>query len=139
MKKQALINAPLSALIAQLGHGDSICIADAGLPIPDNVLRIDLALVRAVPSFLQTFDAVVTEMMVEEAIIATELTGTDSPVYQGLLSRIDSLGHEQGNEIAVADVTHEMFKIHTQQCKAVIRTGECTPYANIILKAGVSF
>lgn len=139
MKKQVLLNAPISALIAQLGHGDAICIADAGLPIPDGVLRIDLALMRSVPSFLQTFDAVTSEMMVEQAVIATELVDPDAGVYGELLARIDSLAANQGNKIEVGNVAHEAFKTQTQHCKAIIRTGECTPYANVILRAGVSF
>ncbi len=139
MKKQALLNAPVSALIAQLGHGDAICIADAGLPIPDNVMRIDLALIRSIPSFLQVFDAVTTEMMVEQAVIASELTASGSALHNDLLARLGALGNTQGNTIALNDISHEGFKAQTQGCKAIIRTGECTPYANIILRAGVSF
>lgn len=36
-------------------------------------------------------------------------------------------------------ITHEELKIMLNDCKAVIRTGEQTPYANIILRAGVIF
>ncbi len=73
MKKTALLNAPLSQVIATLGHTDSLTICDAGLPIPKQVERVDLALSAGVPSFLQTFHAVVTEMFVERAIIAEEI------------------------------------------------------------------
>ena len=139
MKKHHLLNAPISELVARLGHGDEICIADAGLPIPDNVLRIDLALVRSVPSFLQTFEALTSEMMVEQAVIATEFSSSDTDVYKDLLSAMNTLADTQNNGIDVRDISHEAFKIQTRQCKAVIRTGECTPYANVILRAGVSF
>ncbi|MGV2541774.1 RbsD/FucU domain-containing protein, partial [Bacillus pumilus] len=37
------------------------------------------------------------------------------------------------------DVDHETFKNMTKQAKAVIRTGEATPYANCSLHAGVIF
>ena len=39
----------------------------------------------------------------------------------------------------IKEVTHEEFKVLTKDSKAVVRTGECSPYANIILKSGVVF
>ncbi|MEF1307007.1 RbsD/FucU domain-containing protein, partial [Vibrio owensii] len=36
-------------------------------------------------------------------------------------------------------VSHEDFKARTEQSRAVVRTGECTPYANVIFQAGVVF
>jgi D-ribose pyranase len=46
VKKGNLINQPISNLNAGLGHADEIVIADAGLPIPKETTRIDLALTR---------------------------------------------------------------------------------------------
>ncbi len=125
--------------MARLGHGDSICIADAGLSIPDDVLRIDLALVRGIPSFLDVLDAVVTEMTVEKALIASELINSASSVYSSIVSSIKTLEQDQSCIITLSDLSHQEFKQRIQLCKAVIRTGECTPYANVILSAGVSF
>lgn len=139
MKKTTLLNAPISALIARLGHCDEICIADAGLPIPNSVLRIDLALIRSIPSFLDTLDAVVAEMTVEHAVIASELTIANVPLYDDISSRLLALQTQQDNQIELASVSHDDFKLRTHSCKAVIRTGECSAYANIILKAGVCF
>ena len=45
MKRTALLNRHLSALVAELGHLDEITVADAGLPVPDGVRVIDLAVV----------------------------------------------------------------------------------------------
>ncbi len=139
MKKTALLNSSISALIARLGHGDEICIADAGLPIPDGVLRIDLALVRSIPSFLDTLDAVVTEMTVQHAVVASELSESNTPLSEKVSSRLTTLQTQQDNQIELTSISHDDFKRRTRSCKAIIRTGECTPYANIILTAGVSF
>ncbi|MFM1654664.1 D-ribose pyranase [Brevibacillus sp. B_LB10_24] len=131
MKKTGLLNSELSKVISELGHTDQIVICDAGLPIPPNVKRIDLALTPGLPPFLDTLRAVLLEMQVEKVIVAKEIQ-TASP---DLLKQIDSLlaGVEQ------ASVSHEEFKQRTSQAKAIIRTGECTPYANVILQAGVIF
>jgi D-ribose pyranase len=69
MKKIGILNQPLSAVIAGLGHNDMLVIADAGLPIPPETERIDLALVPGVPGFLQTVEAVLLEMQVEKVIV----------------------------------------------------------------------
>jgi len=47
--------------------------------------------------------------------------------------------HSQFPAVTIQYVSHEEFKKMTSHCKAVIRTGEATPYANIILYSGVNF
>ncbi|HDR1123758.1 D-ribose pyranase [Pasteurella multocida] len=139
MKKNALLNAPLSQVIATLGHTDSLTICDAGLPIPKQVERVDLALSAGVPSFLQTFHAVVTEMFVERAIIAEEIKEKNPKILTALLNSLAQLEQQQGNQIEVQYVSHDMFKTYTHASKAIVRSGECSPYANIILYSGVPF
>lgn len=131
MKKTELINSEISAAVARMGHTDSIAIGDCGLPIPDGVKRIDLALVRNTPRFLDTLRAVLTELCVERAVVAAELIDGN----RALLDEIAAL--LPGVEISA--VPHERFKMLTANAKAIIRTGECTSYANIILYAGVKF
>lgn len=139
MKKGKLLNSPVSRIIALLGHGDSICICDAGLPIPDGVERIDLAVSQDMPPFLKTVETILSEMYVENAVVATEFTRGQNSHYGELLSQLSILGTTQNNSIRVEDCPHEHFKTLTRECRAIIRTGECTPYANVILYAGVTF
>jgi D-ribose pyranase len=138
MKRTGLLNAPLCSAIAHLGHTDRLVIGDAGLPVPPGTSRIDLAVVPGVPGFLEVLDAVAGEMMIERVTIAREMGG-NSAFYQTVLRRLASLGKAQGRQIAVTEITHEDFKRESAQARAVVRTGECTPYANIILHAGVCF
>ena len=56
-----------------MGHTDTLVVADAGLPIPNGVVRIDLALVPGIPSFLQTVESILTEFKVESALCAEEI------------------------------------------------------------------
>jgi D-ribose pyranose/furanose isomerase RbsD len=92
MKKTLLLNSVLSELIASLGHSDMVVIGDAGLPIPPEPRRIDLALCCGIPPFLETVRVIVSEMQVEKALIATE-TGQRSPhIRDGLGQRWNS-GH----------------------------------------------
>jgi D-ribose pyranase len=130
VKRSPLLHAELSQVIAALGHGDMLVIGDAGLPIPDGPRRIDLALMRGVPLITDVLKAVLSEMQVESVVVADEaLTATKAlPAW-----------YPQTLGIAPQTVSHEEFKRRTAKARAIVRTGECTPYANIILVAGVSF
>ncbi|KQW59723.1 D-ribose pyranase [Variovorax sp. Root411] len=130
MKRTALLHAELSQVIASLGHGDMLVLGDAGLPIPDGPRRIDLAVARGVPLLTDVLNAVLSEMQVESIVVADEALG-DAKKLPGWYPQ--SLG------IAPQTVSHEEFKRRSAKARAIVRTGECTPYANIILIAGVKF
>jgi len=131
MKKYGTLNQPISEVISGMGHGDMLVIADCGLPVPPGVRRIDIALLPGVPSFLQTLGVILAELQVESAVVATEMS-TVSPEMEGCIKEMIA-------EMPLSIVSHEEFKEMTKQAVAVIRTGECTPYANIILRSGVIF
>ncbi|AOV98438.1 D-ribose pyranase [Edwardsiella hoshinae] len=139
MKKGTVLNSEVSALVARLGHTDSVTIGDAGLPIPNGVVRIDLALTHDVPRFMQVVETVTTEMQVERAVLAQEMAQSNPDVYQQLLAWLQLLAQRQGNNIQIDYVTHNQFKVLSGESKAVIRSGECSPYANVLLYAGVTF
>ncbi|MFC0141485.1 D-ribose pyranase [Erwinia mallotivora] len=139
MKKGTLLNSDISLLVARLGHTDSLVIGDAGLPIPSGPQRVDLALTKGIPSFMQVVQAVTAEMQVESAVMAEEIKTHNPQLHRDLLALLDLLQQHQGNSIAVEYVSHHQFKQQTQRSQAVIRSGECSPYANIILRAGVTF
>jgi len=139
MKKSTLINSELSYLVATLGHTDEITICDAGLPIPDEVQRIDLALTHGVPSFQETVRVLLTESQIEGAIIAEEFAKVSPAHHEALVKELATESELSGKQISLTYVSHEEFKTRTKQSRAVVRTGECTPYANVIFQAGVVF
>ncbi len=132
MKKRGILNAELASVVARMGHMDTLTIADAGLPIPDGPQRIELIVKPGLPSFLDVLAVVLDELQVESAIIAEEMIDVSPELHRQLLEVLD------GIPIAAA-LPHTQFKERTAQSKAVVRTGEFTPYANIILVAGVTF
>ena len=128
MKKGKLINQPISSLIASLGHTDEIVIADAGLPTPAETERIDLALTQGIPSFEETLMAVLEEMCVEKAYVSQEIKEYSPQVLELIKEAI--------GDLPVEAIPHQQFKERTKGSRAVIRTGEFTPYANVILVSG---
>jgi D-ribose pyranase len=132
MKKIGLLHGELSKLIAEMAHGDMILIGDAGMPVPKGVQLIDLAVVNGVPSFFDVLKAVLSELCVDEGVIGIEMNEV-SPHMRKELTEIVGL------EFPLEEIPHSELKELSKEAKAVIRTGEFTPYANIILKAGVLF
>lgn len=139
MKKSTLINSELSYLIATLGHTDEITICDAGLPIPKDTKRIDLALTHGVPAFLDTVKVILSELKVEGVFIAKEFATVSPEHYQALVDELKIESDKNGKQIVLTYLSHEEFKTRTCHSRAVIRTGECTPYANVIFQSGVTF
>lgn len=131
MKKLGILNSDIAKCLADLGHTDQIVIGDAGLPIPDGVKKIDLAIALSEPAFIRVFDEVLKDMEVEKVILAEEIKQQNASQYEVISERLDNQ--------EVAFVSHEDFKQLTKNAKAIIRTGEATPYSNIILQAGVIF
>ena len=129
MKKLGILNRDLAGIFARLGHTDQIVIADCGLPIPDGVTCIDLAYKLGEPSFTTILEVVLEDLKVEKAIIAEEIKQANRPIEEAILNNLNKIDY----------VSHEQFKQMTKEAKVIIRTGETTPYANIILQSGVIF
>ena len=132
MKRTALLHAELSRVIATLGHGDMVVIGDAGLPVPDGPCRIDLALTPGIPRVADVLRVVLTEMQVERAVIAREALDAAG-------GALPAWCEGQLGDVVPETLSHDDFKRLSAQAKAVVRTGECSPYANIVLVAGVTF
>lgn len=131
MKKDKLLNSELSYVIAKLGHTQTVVIGDCGLPIPEHVERIDLAVVAKIPSFEQVLDAVLSEMCVEKFVLAEEIKTKNSEVNDYVMNRLAQTDMEY--------VSHEEFKKLTEDAICIVRTGDIRPYSNIILQSGVFF
>jgi D-ribose pyranase len=131
VKKIGVLNHRLAEVIATMGHTDLLVLADAGLPVPLGVERIDLAVSPGVPALLDVARAVSTELHVERLILASELVNRNPKLADEIAAVFASAGVDR--------VPHEDFKALTAKARAVVRTGECTPYANVILVSGVTF
>lgn len=132
MKKGKVLHGDISGLIAEMAHTDTILIGDAGMPVPEGVWMIDLALTEGMVPFMDVVKAVMAELCVEKAYITEEMEEKSPAKRAELLDFIDG-------EFEVEEIPHEDLKKRSEDCKAVIRTGEFTPYANIMLQSGVLF
>src|SRR5699024_12343730 len=129
MYKTGILNSEISKVLSDLGHTDKIMIADCGLPVPEGVKKIDLALTFGKPSFEEVFDLIKEHMEIEQLIIANEMIKQNSALYVKLLSW----------NIDITTESHASLKTLSNEVKAVIRTGEAKPYANVILTNSVLY
>lgn len=139
MKKSALLNSDISYVIANMRHTDRLVIGDAGLPVPAGVPQIDLAVTKGVPGFLVVLKAVLTELRVEKVIFAEEIRKASPQLHNEAIEQIKRMEKDENIRITIEYVPHEQFKTETAGSRAVVRTGEFSPYANIILSSGVVF
>lgn len=139
MKRGILLNSELSYVISKLGHTDTLTIGDCGLPVPEGVQRIDLAVVKGLPEFMPVLEAVLEEQEIEKVILAEEIKTANPALLDEILKLIQNTADKEGKNIDVEYVPHEEFKKRTRDSKAVVRTGEYKAYANIILVSSVTF
>lgn len=133
MKKSGILNSQLSGIIASMGHSDRLVICDCGLPIPQNAELVDLALCENIPGFLDTLRVILQELQVEEAMIAEELLQTSNGTFEEIKKMLPGIN--------IKKTTHDNFKklLRNGERVSYVRTGEATPYANIVLSSGVTF
>ena len=132
MKRDRILNPQIVGEIAASGHTEYLCVADCGLPVPKGVKVVDVSVTAGIPRFLEVLEAVADELVVESMIVASEI-GEKNPA---LLQNIKDVFN--GN-VPVTMISHEEFKQYTQRAKCIIRTGETSPFANVILIGGVNF
>lgn len=128
MKKHGMINRDIASALASFGHTDLLVIGDCGLPIPKDVPCIDLSYKIGEPAFLTILEAVLDDFEAEAVFIAREIIDGNSEVEKAIKKKMktDYIAHEELKELS-------------KQAKLIIRTGEATPYANIVLRSGVIF
>lgn len=130
MKKSAVLNTGISSVIADMGHFDLLGIGDAGMPVPVGTKKIDLAVTLGLPRFIDVLHNVLTELKVQKVYLAEEIK-TNNPEQLKAIQTIVS--------VPIEFIPHTEMKKRLADTKAFIRTGEATPFSNILLESGVTF
>ncbi|KRL54512.1 D-ribose pyranase [Furfurilactobacillus rossiae] len=131
MKKTTVINSDLSRVIAQMGHFDTLAVGDAGMPVPAGTEKIDLAVTKNLPSFIDVLKNILSELQVQRIFLAEEMK-TQNPKQ---LTAVKELLPN----VEIQFIPHDQMKADLSKAHAFVRTGEMTPYSNIILESGVTF
>mgnify|MGYP002711904738 FL=1 len=126
MKEHGILNSEISKRLSDLGHTDLIAIGDCGLPI-DSDKKIDLALKLGEPKFIDVLELLLEDFGCEHYILASEIKEKNPDQEAAIKNLLAGVSSEY--------ISHEDFKKKLDDVKFVIRTGENTPYSNIILRS----
>lgn len=132
MLKTGILNPQIANVLASTGHKDMIVVSDAGLPMPLGVERIDLAWKPNEPRYLDVLEEILKYMVIEKVILAEELKTVSPEMHKEILKLLPT-------DMEIEYVPHVKFKNTTKESRAIIRTGEFTPYPSIILVAGCAY
>jgi len=147
MKKRGILNTELLGVVSDMGHGNMLFVVDRGFPFPVHNLtkKVDLAVGQNIPRFLEVVSVILEDLEIEKAIIANETETVSPAVYRDLVKVFKSVKNK-GQNIIIEKIPHERFKHlglrgaeEGEEVKAIVRTGEFTPYSNVILVSGVPF
>jgi D-ribose pyranase len=147
MKKGGILNTELLRVVSDMGHGNMLFIVDRGFPFPvhDLTKKIDVSVGYNLPRFLDVLKVVIQDLEIEKVIIANETEKVSPDIYRSLIQIFEKV-RNKGNPIIIEKIPHEEFKQlglrgaeKGEEVKAIVRTGEFTPYSNVILVSGVPF
>lgn len=130
MKRNGILNAPLSGALATLGHTDLILVVDAGFPVPRDAHRLDLAIAENLPDLRTVLDLIGDEIVVEGVVRAEDVTINNPRLDEWLQERFS------GAEFTTRSHSDMLGEL-ARQAKVIVRTGAFEPWGNIGLFCGV--
>lgn len=130
-----ILSPELLYLMAQMGHGDELVLADANFPAVANARRLVRADGLAIGPLLEAILALFPlDSFVSKPAALMDKPGDPAPIwaqYQTILDSVD------GTHVGVERVERFAFYERSRQAFAIVATGETALYANLILKKGV--
>jgi D-ribose pyranase len=128
MLRSGILNPQVSALLARVRHTNTLVIADRGFPSWPSIETIDLSLVDDIPRVPDVLRAILANWQCGRVWMANEFRECNPP---GKLQALTTLT----GPIPITWETHAAFKLHVPAAIGLIRTGDTTPYANMILES----
>lgn len=128
MLVRGILNPHVSSLLARIRHTNTLVIADRGFPFWPELETVDLSLVDGVPTVPQVLEAVLSNWTAGRVFMAEEFTTANDQATQQRFS-------ELLRGIPRTFEPHPQFKLRVPHAIGLIRTGETTLYANMILES----
>lgn len=131
MLKGNCLHPQLAKLLAETGHTDTLCVTDAGFPIPQGPQRIDLAWTPGNPGWLEVCELFRSQMYIQKIYLAEEIVEENPEQYHAFCRLFP--------DVPIAFVSHSELKEMSKKTRGVVRTGEFGSFCNCIFEAGVAF
>ena len=129
MQEIGIVNRELARVLSEQGHGDMLMVVDAGFAIPKHAEVVDISLSENCPMVLDTLKILKNFFSVEKLIFADKTREVSPTLFDNITGLF-------GADVPLEIVTHPQIKELSSKVKAVIRTGDFTAYAKVILVSG---
>lgn len=128
MFKTGILNPQILSLLARVRHTNTLVIADRGFPFWPQIETVDISLVDDLPRVLDVLKSIRANFTIGHAWMAEEFHGAN-----GLQTRGEFEAALAG--IPLVFEPHIEFKKRVPHAIGLIRTGDTTQYANMILES----
>jgi D-ribose pyranase len=128
MLKTGIFNLQINSLLSRIRHTNTLVIADRGFPFWPMIETVDISLVDDVPTVLAVLRALRPNFQVGKAWMAREFMKANNAKTRAAFA-------EALRGIQLAREPHVEFKQRVPHSIGLIRTGDTTPYANLILES----
>jgi D-ribose pyranase len=129
MQKTGILNPDLLHLLARIRHTNLLVIADRGFPFWPMIETVDISLVDGIPTVLQVVNALRPAYDFTQAYMAEEFLAENNPETQArFVAALEG--------IVVTFEPHVEMKKRVPAAIGLIRTGDITQYANVVLVSG---
>ncbi len=128
MLKTGILNPAINSLLCRVRHTNTLVIADRGFPFWPQIETVDISLVDGIPRVLDVLAAIKNNFSIGQVFAAQEFISANSP--ETAMELEDSL-----MGIPITFEPHLDFKKRVPHAIGVIRTGDTTQYANLILES----
>lgn len=128
MLKTGILNPAINSLLSRVRHTNTLVIADRGFPFWPQIETVDISLVDDMPRVLDVLAAIRANFVLGRAFMADEFRAQNDAATR---SRF-------GQALAGVPLVYEPhveFKKRVPLGIGLIRTGDTTQYANIILES----
>ena len=129
MINSGILNPQILSLLARVRHTNALVIADRGFPFWPQIETIDISLVDDIPRVLDVVRAIRSNFAVARVFMAEEFLAANGNDVR--------LEFEQAlSGIPLIFEPHVEFKKRVPQAIGLVRTGDTTQYANLIVESG---
>jgi D-ribose pyranase len=124
-----ILNPALLSLLARVRHTNTLVIADRGFPCWPRVETVDVSLTDNVPTVVQVLAALRPDFRIAQAYMAREFKKANETNTRLQFARALA-------GVAVRFEPHVNLKLRVPNAIGLIRTGDTTQYANVVLLSG---
>jgi D-ribose pyranase len=128
MLQSGILNPHVLDLVARIRHTNTLVIADWAFPFWPQIETVDISLTQGIPTVIDVLDVLTPVFKIGRIWQAEEFLATNKPET---IARFN----QSFGDIPVTREAHVEFKKRVPLAIGLIRTGDPTPYGNVIVES----